>query len=119
MSRSSFPRPRVDVDGDRPLSLADLRHGWRPHRQFARPHRDHTQTSRGVSLRREASGAVVGPGRSRKRSAWSPERCGRTLTPGRSAAALTITMAVGQHNETSAPAGRAAAVTRMRSFDNG
>ena len=27
MSRSSFPRPRVDVDGDRPLSLADLRHG--------------------------------------------------------------------------------------------
>ena len=26
MSRSGFPRPRVDVDGDRPLSLADLRH---------------------------------------------------------------------------------------------
>ena len=47
-----------------------------------------------------------------KRSAWSPERCGRTLTPGRNAAALTTTPAVGPRNEISAPAGRAAPETK-------
>ena len=107
---SSFPRPRVDVDGDRRcrswISAAVASASticWR-HGALARILK-HTSAARSVRPRGFS-------GRSRKRLAWSPGPCGRTLTPGRSAAALTITMAVGQHNETSAPAGRAAPETK-------